>query len=101
MMTSDAAMTAGNGRSRHPDTAFRMNTRPLLVGGALMGLAGVLGLAGVVVSGTALAAAFREWSARQEMPPSELARHHWHRAKAATAAGAAAWRNGTREHAPH
>jgi hypothetical protein len=33
------------------------------------------------------------------MPPGELARHHWRRAKAATAAGTTAWRNGTQEHA--
>jgi hypothetical protein len=85
--------------STSPDTAFRMNTRPLLVGGALMGLAGLIGLAGVAVASTALAAATRDWANRQEVPPTEMARHHWHRAKAATAAGAAHWRNGTREHA--
>jgi hypothetical protein len=85
--------------SSRPERAFRLNTRPLMVGGALMGLAGVLGLAGIVVSGTALAAAVREWASRQEVPPTELARHHWARAKAATAAGATHWRNGTQEHA--
>ena len=95
MMTSNAADKASNGQ---PDAAFRLNTRPLLVGGALMGLGGLLGLAGVVVSGSALAMAFREWSANQEVPPAEMARHHWKRAKAATAAGATAWRNGHREH---
>jgi len=49
------------------------------------------------VAGTALAAAARDWAGRQEVPPSELARQHWSRAKAATTAGASAWRNGTRE----
>jgi hypothetical protein len=44
-------------------------------------------------------AAARDWANRQEVPPTELARHHWARAKAATAAGASTWRNGTREHA--
>ena len=95
MMTSNAAAKASSGQ---PDAAFRLNTRPLLVGGALMGLGGLLGLAGVVVSGSALAMALREWSAKQEVPPSEMARHHWERAKKATAAGATAWRNGHREH---
>ena len=85
--------------SRNPERAFRLNTRPLIVGGVLMGLGGVLGLAGLVVSGSTLAAAARDWANRQEVPPSELARHHWARAKAATAAGTTAWRNGTREHA--
>lgn len=85
--------------SRNPERAFRLNTRPLIVGGVLMGLGGVLGLAGLVISGSALAAAARDWANRQEVPPSELARQHWARAKAATAAGTTAWRNGTQEHA--
>jgi len=80
-----------------PDRAFRLNTRPLLVGGALMGVAGLVGLAGIVVAGTALAAAARDWAGRQEVPPSEMARQQWSRARAATTAGASAWRNGTRE----
>ena len=80
-----------------PDRAFRLNTRPLLVGGALMGVAGLVGLAGIAVAGTALAAAARDWAGRQEVPPSEMARQQWSRAKAATTAGASAWRNGTRE----
>jgi hypothetical protein len=81
------------------DTAFRMNTRPLIVGGVLMGVAGVIGLAGLAVAGTALAAAARDWANRQEVPPSEMARQHWNRAKAGVAAGATAWRNGSRQHA--
>jgi len=85
--------------SRNPERAFRLNSRPLIVGGVLMGLGGVLGLAGLVVSGSSLAAAARDWANRQEMPPGELARHHWHRAKAATAAGTTAWRSGPQEHA--
>jgi hypothetical protein len=95
MMTTDAVRA--NGQGRELDRAFRLNTRPLLVGGVLMGAAGLLGLAGVAVAGTALAAAMRDWAARQEVPPSELARHHWERAKKATAAGASAWRSGARE----
>jgi hypothetical protein len=83
--------------SSSPDTAFRMNTRPLLVGGALMGLAGLIGMAGLAVAGTALAMAARDWANRQEVPPTEMAKHHWNRAKAGVAAGASAWRNGTRE----
>jgi len=85
--------------SRNPDRAFRLNSGPLIVGGVLMGLGGVMGLAGVVVSGSCLAAAVRSWANRQEVPPSELARHHWSRAKAARAAGTTAWRNGTQEQA--
>ena len=84
--------------SRNPEPAFRVNSRPLIVGGVLMGLGGVLGLAGVVISGSCLAAAVRDWANRQEVPPTALARHHWERAKASASAGASAWRNGTQEH---
>jgi hypothetical protein len=100
MTTSDAARAPGGPRAA-TGTDFRLNTRPLLVGGVLIAAAGLLGLAGVVVSGSALAAAARDWAARQEVPPSELARQHWERARKATAAGATAWRNGTRQHAKH
>jgi hypothetical protein len=41
--------------SRGPERAFRLNTRPLIAGGVFMGLGGVLGLAGIVVSGASLA----------------------------------------------
>jgi len=85
--------------SRPDESGLRLKSRPLVAGAALMGLGGLLGLAGIVISGSALAAAMRGWARQQEVPPSELARHHWARAKAATAAGAATWRNGTREHA--
>jgi hypothetical protein len=51
----------------------------------------------VAVASTALAAATRDWANRQETPPTEMARYHWNRAKAGVAAGATAWRNGTRE----
>lgn len=84
--------------SREPERAFRVNTRQLIVGGVLMGLGGVLGLAGIVVSGASLASAARDWANRQEVPPTELARQHWARAKAATAAGASTWRDSTRQH---
>ena len=30
--------------------------------------------------------------------PSEMAKYHWNRARAGVAAGATAWRNGSREH---
>ena len=78
-----AAMTNSTG----PDRAFRLNSRPLIVGGALMGLGGLLGLAGIVVSGSCLAAAVRDWANRQEVPPTELARQHWQRARARRPSG--------------
>jgi hypothetical protein len=83
--------------SSDADQAFRVNTRALIVGGVLMGVAGLIGVAGLAVAGAALGAAARDWANRQEVPPSEMARQHWLRAKAATAAGTSAWRNGTQQ----
>lgn len=89
----------GNGGTagRRERTDFRLDTRPLMVAAGLMGLGGLLGLAGAAVGGAALAAAMREWARAQEVPPGEAARRNWERAKAATAAGATAWRNGAAE----
>ena len=39
--------------------------------------------------------ATRQWVSEMEVPPSELARAKWGQARAAMAAGAAAWQNGT------
>ncbi|HWG64167.1 MAG TPA: hypothetical protein VG253_20955 [Streptosporangiaceae bacterium] len=86
---------SNNNASGGADRAFRLNTRALVAGGVLMGIGGLLGLAGTVVSGSALASAMRDWAQRQEVPPTELARKHWTRAKKATATGVSAWRNGT------
>jgi len=81
--------------SRPDESGLRLKSRPLVAGAALMGLGGLLGLAGIVISGSALAAAMRGWARQQEVPPSELAKLKWAQAKAAAGAGASAWRNGT------
>jgi hypothetical protein len=39
--------------------------------------------------------ATRQWINEMEVPPSELARLKWTKARAAMAAGATAWQNGT------
>jgi hypothetical protein len=59
-----------------------------------MGISGILGLAAAVMAGAAFAAAFRRRMENMEVPPSVLARQNWARAKAATAAGVDAWRDG-------
>jgi hypothetical protein len=73
---------------------FQVSTRPLAIGAGLIGAGAVIWLAGVVVSGTAVAAAARRWVDQLEVPPNELARQKWSRARAATMAGASAWQNG-------
>jgi hypothetical protein len=72
----------------------RMNTRALVAGAVLMGVGGVLGLAGAALAASVLFATARRRVQEMEVPPSELARQNWARAKAATAAGVSTWRNG-------
>lgn len=75
-------------------TAVRANSRVMIVGGALMAVGAVIGLAGLAVTGGALTVAIRRWVREMEEPPADLARRKWAQAKAATAAGASAWQDG-------
>jgi hypothetical protein len=70
-------------------------SRSLLVGGGvLVGIGGLLGFTGMVLVGSALLSATRQWVNQLERPPGEIARRRWQQAKAAASAGAGAWRNG-------
>ncbi|MBO0771221.1 MAG: hypothetical protein J2P35_07180 [Actinobacteria bacterium] len=86
---------AGEDGSAGQDQAasFRLNSGLLITGSVLAGLGSLLGLAGLALASAALAAATRRWVRQMEVPPGELARHQWARARAATSAGASAWRN--------
>jgi hypothetical protein len=75
--------------------SFQVHTGMLLTGAVLAGVGSLLGLAGLAISGAALADATRRWVNAMETPPSELAKQQLAKAKAATMAGASAWRNGT------
>ena len=78
-----------------PAAGFQVNTGTLMVGAALIGIGSLIGLVGLALSGASLAAAARRYVSSMEVPPGELAKQHWARARAATVAGAGAWRNGT------
>jgi hypothetical protein len=88
---------AGEDGSAGEDQAasFRLNSGLLITGSVLAGLGSLLGLAGLALASAALATATRRWVRQMDVPPGELARHHWARARAATSAGASAWRNDT------
>ena len=83
-MTDEAARTP----------AFQVNSGLMITGAVLAGLGSLLGLTGLTISVAAVAAAARRWARQQPAPPSELAKQQWAKARAATAAGAHAWRNG-------
>ena len=69
--------------------------RSLMVGGGLLvGIGGLLGFTGMVLVGSALLSATRQWVNQLEQPPSEMARRKWQQAKVAASAGSQAWRNG-------
>ena len=78
----------------------QLRSGPLIVGGILAGTGVMLVLAGVVVGGAHLLAATRQWVGEMEVPPSEVAKQQWTRAKAAALAGASAWQNGSETSVP-
>jgi hypothetical protein len=70
---------------------IQVNMGQIRAGGILMGVGGALALAGATVAGTALMAAFRQRVQQMDVPPSDLARQHWHAVKHATSAGVDVW----------
>ncbi len=72
-------------------TGFQLNSRPVVIGAALIGAGGLLAFAGLVVGGSALIVAARRWIRQLEVPPTDMVRHKWDQTRAATAAGAGAW----------
>ena len=73
---------------------IQVNRSLLIGGGVLVGIGGVLGFTGMVLVGSALLSATRQWVDQLERPPSEIARRKWQQARAAASAGTEAWRNG-------
>jgi hypothetical protein len=72
---------------------LEFNTRQIVAGSIMIGVGGVLALAGAAVAGSALVAAFQQRVQQMEVPPTELARRHWSAVKHATTAGVGVWRN--------
>jgi hypothetical protein len=72
---------------------------PMLTGAGLVGVGGLIALAGLAVGGFHLLWAIRRWVEEMEVPPSQLAKIKLAQAKAAAVAGAVAgagaWQNGT------
>jgi hypothetical protein len=71
----------------------QLNRRRIAGGGALIGIGGLLGFTGMLLVGSAIVTVARRWVDQLEQPPSELAKRKWQQARAATTAGAKAWRN--------
>jgi len=74
-----------------PQPKIQLNKQQLIAGSVLMGVGGMLALAGAAMAGTALVAVFRQRVQQMDVPPSELARQHWSAVKHATSAGVDVW----------
>jgi len=70
------------------------SNRVLVAGGVLAGIGGLLGCAGALLVSSALVSASRRWVRQLDPPPSAMAKVKWQQARAATTAGARAWRDG-------
>ena len=86
------AMTNNNAATRRPAMDWpEVNTGTLMIGGILIGVGALVALAGVAVAGRHVFSATRAWVNELEIPPDQVARLKWEQAKAAAAAGQAAW----------
>ena len=82
-----------NTNTQKPRSGLQFNTPILITAGALVGFGSVLGMTGLALGMGELVAVTRRWMRYKDVTPSELARQKWAQAKAATTAGAGAWRN--------
>lgn len=74
-----------------PYTRFSMNSAPMIVGAVLIGAGSLIGLAGVIVGGTAMMSASRRWLRELQVQPSDVAKNKMGQTKAATVAGPSTW----------
>ena len=81
----------GNAASRRE---IQLNRRLITGGGVLIGIGALLGFTGMLLVSSAIVSAARQTLNQLERPPSEIAKRTWQQARAATTAGAKAWRNG-------
>ena len=81
----------GNAASRGE---VQLSRRRIAAGGVLIGIGGLLGFTGMLLVGSAIVSAARQRVNQLEQPPGEVAKLKWQQARAATTAGAKAWRNG-------
>jgi hypothetical protein len=69
-----------------------LNTGLLAGAAVLVGVGSALGLAGAALGAAALITAARRWYKRTDLTPTQHARLKWEQARAATSAGAGAWK---------
>jgi hypothetical protein len=73
----------------------RFSKGTLITSAALAGAGILMVVAGLAVGGSHVLSVTRRMVREMDVPPGDLAKLKWKQAKAAAAAGAAAWQNGT------
>jgi hypothetical protein len=74
--------------------------RLMVIGAVLTGIGGLVGCAGILLVSSSIVSATRRWANQLDTPPMEIARIKWQQARAATTAGAQAWRSGPPTQSP-
>ena len=72
----------------------QFSSAPLITSAVMVGAGTFFIFIGLAVGGSHLLSATRRWVREMEVPPSELAKLKYAQARAAMAAGTAAWQNG-------
>ena len=80
-------------------TGPQFRSAPLITSAVLVGVGTFIIFAGLAVGGSHLLSATRRWVREMEVPPNELAKQRYAQARAAVAAGTAAWQNGSQTQA--
>jgi hypothetical protein len=89
----NARKDAMNNPKSYSPSGFQMDSTPMIVGACLIGAGTIIGMTGLIVGGTAIISATRQWFRELEVPPSEVVKQKLNQTKAATAAGASAWQH--------
>jgi hypothetical protein len=74
-----------------PYTRFSVNSAPMIVGAVLIGAGSLIGLSGLIVGGTAMMGASRQWLRELQTEASDLASSKMGQTKAAAMSGPSAW----------
>jgi hypothetical protein len=77
--------------STAPQAKLEFNVEQIRAGAIMLGVGGVIAFAGAAVAALAIASAFQKRVQLMDVPPTELARQHWHAVKHATNAGVGVW----------
>ena len=88
------------GNSENRRSGPQISAGALITSAVMVGTGTLIVLAGLAVGSGHLVWATRRWVSEMEVPPSELARLKWAQTRAAVAAGASAWQNGSRTSIP-